>query len=65
METKRHPFQDWLETEGVCDVRFFPANPSRSSPTELLDEAYRAVVAFKAGKTVPYEDNVTEQFVGG
>lgn len=60
METQKHPFQQWLEDEGVSDVRFFPANPSTSAPTELLDEAYRAVVSFKAGKTVPYEDNIDD-----
>lgn len=61
METQTHPFQQWLEDAGVSDVRYFPANPSTSAPTELLDEAYRAVVAYKAGRTVPYEDNVDDK----
>ena len=42
------------------DVRFFPANPSASSATDLLNEAYRAVKAYERGKTVPFEDNVRE-----
>jgi hypothetical protein len=58
MKSQKHPFQQWMEEEGVCDVRFFPANRSSSTPTELLDEAYRAVIAYKRGKTVPYEDNL-------
>ena len=58
MSIYRHSFQDWLDVNGVNDVRFYPQNPTRSTPLELMDEALRAVKAFEAGKTVPYEDRV-------
>jgi len=62
--TQQHPFQQWMEEKGVCDVRFYPENRSSSAPTELLDEAYRAVMAYESGKTVPYEDNVGDRHLG-
>lgn len=61
MNAQAHPFQNWMQDGQFCDVRFFPSNPSVSSATDLLDEAYRAVKAYEHGKTVPYEDNVVEQ----
>lgn len=58
-----HPFQSWIEENGVRDIRFFPANVSVSTPTELLDEAMEAVRAYENGKTVPYNDNLDEHFL--
>lgn len=57
---QKHPFQVWIEENDVCDVRFFPANNVTSTPSELLDEAMRAISAYEEGKTVPYSDNVEE-----
>ena len=58
-----HAFQKWIDEKDINDVRFFPQNPSRSSLTELMDEALHAVKAHEAGKTVPYEDNVSEELM--
>ena len=55
MSNQVHPFQQWLDDNGVVDVRFYPANPSESSANQLLDDAMKAVTAFEQGKTVPYE----------
>lgn len=63
--SETHAFQKWIDEKGVNDVRFFPQNPSRSSTTELMDEALHAVKAHEAGLTVPYEDNVSDDLVLG
>lgn len=60
MTSNKHPFQKWIDENGINDVRFFPQNPSRSTPTELMNEAMSAVNDYEEGRTVPYEDGLVE-----
>lgn len=58
--TIKHPFQQWLDDQGVEDVRFYPQNPDESSTTELLNSALNAVQRYQQGDRVAYEDNTPE-----
>ena len=61
MPTETHPFQKWINDNKVKDVRFYPQNPSATSPSKLMDDAYAAVIAHEEGNSVPYIDETEHQ----
>lgn len=55
MNTKA-TFEMWNEKYGVRGVRFYPQNPTDSSPTSILESASKSVQAIRDGRVVAYKD---------
>lgn len=58
--TEVHPFQKWVDDNGVIDIVFCPVNPSESTAMSLLDSAHKAVLTYEAGRSIPYVGNVPQ-----
>ena len=48
----------WAEMVGVKAIRFFPSNPTVSTPNDILKAAHEAIKNLEAGRAVAFKDPI-------
>ncbi|CAB5493871.1 hypothetical protein BTHERMOSOX_845 [Bathymodiolus thermophilus thioautotrophic gill symbiont] len=55
-------FQEWMDSKGYTDVRFYPLNTEESSTVDILDSALHSVTEYEQGKGARYTDDIETYF---
>lgn len=51
-------FQEWMNSKGYTDVRFYPLNSEESSTVDILDSALFSVQSYEKDEGDPYTDDI-------
>ncbi|SFV88425.1 hypothetical protein MNB_SUP05-SYMBIONT-7-275 [hydrothermal vent metagenome] len=51
-------FQNWMNSKGYTDVRFYPLNSEESSTVDILSSALLSVKAYEKGEGEAYQDDI-------
>ena len=58
MNDKQQALQKWAKENGIKSVRFFPSNPSQTTPSSLLTAAHDAILKLESGRAVAFKDPI-------
>ncbi len=51
-------FQNWMDSKGYTDVRFYPLNTGESSTVDILDSALYSVQSYEKKEGKAYTDDI-------
>lgn len=51
-------FQNWMDSKGYTDVRFYPFNSEESSTVDILSSALFSVKAYENNEGESYQDDI-------